>query len=216
MFDLVRIHLTFYRFLQTRTPEEDGVPGVSQCPIAPGKSFTYRFRASLYGTSWWHSHYSAQYSSGAFGAIVIHGPSNVEYDIDVGSILMSDFYHRDYFSIVEQVMQVVPIVGGQPDIPAIIPISDNNLINGMNNFDCSTITDGTPCTPNAPLAEFKFERGKMHRLRLINGGSEGIEKFSIDGHELLVIANDFTEIIPYTTKIVTLAVRYVFAYIVSY
>ena len=28
----------------------DGVPGVQQCPIAPGGSFTYRFLADLYGT----------------------------------------------------------------------------------------------------------------------------------------------------------------------
>jgi FtsP/CotA-like multicopper oxidase with cupredoxin domain len=39
----------------------DGVPGVQQCPIPPGGSFTYSFLADLYGTSWYHSHYSAQY-----------------------------------------------------------------------------------------------------------------------------------------------------------
>jgi FtsP/CotA-like multicopper oxidase with cupredoxin domain len=200
------IGLIFYSFLQTGTPEQDGVPGVTQCPIASGSSFTYRFRATLYGTSWWHSHYSAQYSGGAFGPMVIYGPSHVDYDIDVGSILLSDHYHRDYFSVVEQVMGVVPIVGGQPNFGAIIPLSDNNLINGMNNFDCANTTH--VCKSDAPLAEFKFEKGKMHRLRLVNSGSEGVQKFSIDGHELLVIANDFTEVIPYTTKIVTLAVRY--------
>jgi len=44
------------------------------------------------------------------------------------------------------------------------------------------------------------------RIRIINAGSEGIQKFSIDDHDLIVIANDFTQIVPYTTKIVTLAV----------
>jgi len=38
-----------------------GVPGVQQFPIPPGGSFTYRFIADLYGTRWYHSHYSAQY-----------------------------------------------------------------------------------------------------------------------------------------------------------
>ena len=46
--------LHWHGFLQTGNPWYDGVPGVSQCPIAPGKSFTYTFRAELYGTSWWH------------------------------------------------------------------------------------------------------------------------------------------------------------------
>jgi len=196
----------WHGFLQTGTPEADGVPGVTQCPIAPGDSYTYRFRASLVGTSWWHSHYSAQYSAGAFGPMIVYGPSQVEYDIDVGVILLTDHYHKDYFTIVEQVTEVVPLVGGVPNVTAIIPVSDNNLINGMNNYDCSRITDGTPCTPDAPLAQFEFTPGKIHRLRLVNAGSDGVQKFSIDGHEMLIIANDFTQIVPYTTKIVTLAV----------
>ncbi|KAK5100673.1 hypothetical protein LTR24_000819 [Lithohypha guttulata] len=51
--------LHWHGLLQVNTEYEDGVPGISQCPIAPGESFTYRFNADLYGTSWWHSHYSA-------------------------------------------------------------------------------------------------------------------------------------------------------------
>ena len=44
------------------------------------------------------------------------------------------------------------------------------------------------------------------RIRIINAGSEGTQKFSIDEHELIVVANDFTQIVPYTTKVVTVAV----------
>lgn len=40
--------------------EDDGVNGVTQCPIAPGDSYTYKFRAQQYGTTWYHSHYSLQ------------------------------------------------------------------------------------------------------------------------------------------------------------
>ncbi|KAI9767874.1 MAG: hypothetical protein M1840_005367 [Geoglossum simile] len=184
----------------------DGVPGVTQCPISSGKSFTYTFQANQVGTSWWHSHYSAQYSGGALGPMIIYGPSHVPIDQDVGPMLLTDWYHRPYLDVVEQVMQPVPIVGGQPNVPAIIPLSDNNLINGKNNFDCSLITDGTSCSPNAGVPNFRFSAGKRMRIRIINAGSEGTQKFSIDGHELSVIANDFTQIIPYTTKIVTLAV----------
>lgn len=42
--------------LQKGTPWEDGVPGYGQCPIAPGGTFTYRWQADLYGTSWWLVH----------------------------------------------------------------------------------------------------------------------------------------------------------------
>ena len=79
----------WHGFLQHGSPWMDGTPGVSQCPIAPGKSFTYKFRADIHGTTWYHSHYSAQYSGGLYGPMVIHGPSNVKYDVDVGPIMVN-------------------------------------------------------------------------------------------------------------------------------
>jgi len=30
----------------------DGAPGVTECPIAPGRNKTYSFYATQYGTSW--------------------------------------------------------------------------------------------------------------------------------------------------------------------
>ena len=82
--------------------------------------------------------------------------------------------------------------GGNP-----APNSDNNLINGKMNFDCSTVAQGdkTPCTNNAGLSKFKFKSGKTYRLRLINAGAEGIQRFSIDGHNMTIIANDFVPIV---------------------
>ena len=45
---------------QLDNAENDGVNAVTQCPIAPGDSYTYKFKALQYGTSWYHSHYSLQ------------------------------------------------------------------------------------------------------------------------------------------------------------
>lgn len=190
--------LHWHGFLQTGTPWEDGVPGVDQCPIAPGKSYTYSFRAELYGTSWYHSHYSSQYSGGALGPIVIYGPTNKAYDIDIGPVMLSDWYHKDYLTLVQETLT-----------PNAAPVrSDNNLINGKMNFNCSLKATGdkTTCTNNAGISKFKLTYGKTHRLRLINSGSEAVQRFSLDGHTLTVIANDYVEVKPYTTKVVTLGV----------
>lgn len=51
--------------------EMDVVPGVQQCLIVPGGSFTYSFLADLYGTTWYHSHYSGQYTGGVVGPLII-------------------------------------------------------------------------------------------------------------------------------------------------
>jgi FtsP/CotA-like multicopper oxidase with cupredoxin domain len=50
--------------------EMDGVPGVTQCPIAPKDNFNYTFLAMQYGSSWYHSHYSVQYADGTVGPMV--------------------------------------------------------------------------------------------------------------------------------------------------
>ncbi|KAL8814432.1 MAG: hypothetical protein Q9223_006342 [Gallowayella weberi] len=190
--------LHWHGILQRATPWYDGTPAVQQCPIAPGKSLRYTFKADLFGTSWYHSHYSAQYAGGTFGPMIIHGPhENIFYDVDVGPILLSDWYHLPYFEVVKQVV-------GKGFGP---PFSDNNLINGKMNFDCTTIKAGGPnCTPNAGISKFNFTSGKTHRLRLINSGAEGMQRFSIDGHTMKVIAQDFVPVQPYDTNVVTLGI----------
>ncbi|KAK6390354.1 hypothetical protein LTR65_005729 [Meristemomyces frigidus] len=189
----------WHGFLQTGTPYMDGTPGVTQCPIAPGKTFTYRFRAELYGTSWWHGHYSAQYVNGLSGPIVIHGPPSDEYDVDVGPVMLSDWFHDYYDNLVMDIFYATETC--DPHCP---PMSNNMLINGKNSYPCNTTS--LTCTPNAGTASFKFETGKRHRLRLINHAAEAIIFFSIDGYELTVIANDFVPVTPYQTDLVTLAV----------
>ena len=79
----------WHGFLQQGMPWEDGAPGVTQCPISPRKSLKYEFVASLYGTAWYHAHYSAQYSAGVLGPIIVHGPTKSNYDIDIGPIMLS-------------------------------------------------------------------------------------------------------------------------------
>lgn len=66
------VGLHWHGILQTKTPWMDGVASVQQCPIAPGATFNYEFQADMYGSSWYHSHYSAQYADGLLGPMIIH------------------------------------------------------------------------------------------------------------------------------------------------
>ncbi|KAA8572187.1 hypothetical protein EYC84_002096 [Monilinia fructicola] len=193
--------LHWHGLLQKTSQWFDGVPGVQQCPIPPGGSFTYTFLADLYGTSWWHSHYSAQYNAGILGPMIIHGPQTISYDIDVGPVLLTDWYHPPYFSLVEDVVST--------DINRVLVKSDSNLIQGKGSFNCSTKAagDNSLCNDNNFVPPtFRLTPGRKHRLRLINAGTEGTQKFAIDGHNMTVIANDFVPIEPYTTQVVTLGV----------
>ncbi|KAF2430246.1 hypothetical protein EJ08DRAFT_660978 [Tothia fuscella] len=182
----------WHGFLQQETPFYDGVPSVMQGPIAPGKTVTYKFRADHYGTSWYHSHYSAQYAGGASGPIVIHGPATACYDEDIGPVMLSDWYHKDYFTL----------LAGQYN--GTTALSTNALINGKMNFPCENTT--AACTPNAGVSKFKFTSGKKYRLRLINTAADATMKYTIDGHNFTVFANDFIPVRPYNTSVITLGV----------
>ncbi|RYP66905.1 hypothetical protein DL771_007562 [Monosporascus sp. 5C6A] len=188
----------WHAFLQQETPWYDGVPSVQQCPIAPGSSFTYTFRADHVSTSFYHSHYSAQIAGGASGPIVIHGPQHQEFDYDMGPVLVSDWFHEEYHSIIEGVMGTDP--------SRFFPATSNNLINGKMNFDCTTVTDGTPCVSNAGISKFVFHENSTHLLRIINGGSSGTEYFSVDEHIMTVVSMDFIPIEPYETNVIALGV----------
>ncbi|MBU9685316.1 copper resistance system multicopper oxidase [Burkholderia gladioli] len=49
----------------------DGVPGLSFDGIAPGSSYTYRFKVRQHGTYWYHSHSSLQEQTGVYGPLII-------------------------------------------------------------------------------------------------------------------------------------------------
>ncbi|KAK6597896.1 Laccase-2-like protein 4 [Botrytis cinerea] len=157
--------------------EYDGVPGVTQCPIAPGDTLTYKFQATQYGTTWYHSHFSLQYADGLFGPLIIN---------DVGAIFLQDWAHKSVFEIWDSARQGAP------------PALENTLMNGTNIYDCSASTDAN-CVGGGKKFELTFVEGTKYRLRLINVGIDSHFEFAIDNHTLTVIANDLVPIVPYTT-----------------
>lgn len=107
---------------QLNACQHDGVPGVTECPIAPGKSRQYKFRATQFGTTWYHSHWSAQYGDGVLGTMIIDGPATANYDEDLGVLPITDWYYTPVFTLNEVAQHSL----GGPPIP------DNILVNGTH------------------------------------------------------------------------------------
>jgi FtsP/CotA-like multicopper oxidase with cupredoxin domain len=150
--------------------------------IAPGDSKVYQFKATEYGTTWYHSHFSGQYGDGVIGSIQINGPATANYDIDLGPYTLQDWYYITAFQAGARAFNNG--LGGPP------PTGDNILINGTNknaqgggNYNRVTLTPG-----------------KKHRLRIINAAIDASFRVSLDGHSFQVIANDFVPVVPYTTN----------------
>ncbi|KAJ5679257.1 hypothetical protein N7462_007501 [Penicillium macrosclerotiorum] len=182
---------------QLGSNQYDGVPGVTQCPISPGDTMTYTFRATQYGTSWYHSHWSLQLSDGLYGPIVIHGPTSSDYDIDLGAVFINDWYHASAFQLWVEKTEY----GGFPVRQN--AVAENGLINGTNTYPCVNSNDPA-CVGTGRRSETIFQKGKKYRIRLVDAQTDGWMKFSIDGHKLTVISADFVPIIPYQTESVIL------------
>ena len=68
--------------------EMDGVPGLTQDPIAPGDAFVYEFTLHQHGTFFYHSHMAMQEMMGMIGLFIMHPaePYTPPVDRDFGLI----------------------------------------------------------------------------------------------------------------------------------
>jgi FtsP/CotA-like multicopper oxidase with cupredoxin domain len=53
----------------------DGVPAITQAPVASGRDFTYRFTAADPGTYWYHPHVGVQLDRGLYGPLIVEDPA---------------------------------------------------------------------------------------------------------------------------------------------
>jgi FtsP/CotA-like multicopper oxidase with cupredoxin domain len=176
---------------QLNTNQNDGVVSITQCPTAPGDTITYKWRATQYGTTWYHSHFSLQAWEGVIGGIVIEGPASANYDEDKGVIVLSDWSHETP----DQLAYYAETQGP--------PLQDNGLINGTNVWG----SVGQRFTT-------QFEPGTSYRLRLINTAIDTHFTFSIDNHTMTVIEADFVPVEPFTVDVLPIAIGKIFYFVI--
>jgi len=180
----------FHGVRQNLTNEYDGVPSITQCPIAPGESMTYTWVATNYGTSWYHSHFAIQAWEGVQGPIIIHGPTSQSYDVDAGMIVLQDWSHATVDSMYDAAQDAT--TGGPRTM-------DNGLINGQNTWG-----NGTNSTGSRFVLDTQFVSGQSYLLRIVNTAIQSTYKFYIDGHSMTVISTDFVPITPYETTVLNI------------
>ncbi|KAF9224261.1 laccase [Gyrodon lividus] len=175
----------WHGIFQHHTNAFDGAAFVTQCPIASGDSFLYKFNVeNQAGTFWYHSHFNLQYCDGLRGPIVIYDPEDpyrYMYDVDDAStiITLMDWYHVNAYYV------------AAADNPAGI------LVNGMGRY---------PGGPNTTLSVTNVEHGKRYRIRLINMACKPHIIFSIDNHNFTIIEADGQPTLPYAVDTIPIYV----------
>ncbi|KAF2192785.1 multicopper oxidase [Zopfia rhizophila CBS 207.26] len=185
--------LHWHGLYQNGTNWMDGTVGITQCPIAPGSDFTYRFRVEgQSGTYWYHSHMSVQALDGLFGPFVIHSrEEKEEQKLPYGSdrvVMVSDHYY-DLSSFL--LMQYL-----SPDRENAEPVPDSALINGRGVRNCDDLPNRRCDNSTLSLADFNLEPDMNHRLRFINVGAFAEFQIQVDEHEFAVTEVDGTDVLP--------------------
>ncbi|KAF1984824.1 multicopper oxidase [Aulographum hederae CBS 113979] len=182
------------------TNQHDGVPSITQCPIASGDTQTYTWVATNYGTSWYHSHYAIQAWEGVFGPIVIDGPATASYDVDAGPVMLQDWTHVTVDSMYDMAQNATLIPNRTDGATFGGPrVMDTGLINGKNTWGVDGASNQT-----GSRFEMTFTPGQSYLLRLVNVAMQSTYKFYIDGHKFTVISMDFVPIVPYETTILNI------------
>ncbi|KAK7186616.1 Laccase-2-like protein 4 [Paraphaeosphaeria sporulosa] len=158
----------------------DGANAITQCPIAQGDSFTYKFQLRQYGHSWYHSHYSSQYGEGTFGPVVIHGPSTANWDEELAPIMVHEWHHASaYDAFHDSMFSPAP---PKADLITLNGIGRNHEL-GIGAYFQKTI-----------------EEGKKYLFRITNSAIDFHFHFSIDNHLLQVVSVDYVPIKPFWTN----------------
>jgi FtsP/CotA-like multicopper oxidase with cupredoxin domain len=159
----------------------DGVPGVTQPPIAANSGrFVYEFDLPDAGTYWYHPHLGnpEQVSRGLYGALIVEEREPPAVDRDM-VWLLSDW---------------------ELDREARL---DEEFLNPMAASHDGRI--GNTVTLNGSVPDsFAVRSGERIRLRLINASSARIYGLAFEGHAPSLIAFDGQPVSPHTTERVVL------------
>lgn len=187
----------------------DGVPEVTQLPIAPRESVLYEYPLLQNGTYWYHSHYRFQEQTGLSGPFIIdarHEP--YAYDREA-VVFLADWLNQSPDGIIPQIR------GEQKMTPAAQPVPPGGYpFPGKDPFAVDLNYPGYLMNGQSNEKPFTLEarKGDRIRFRLINGSTSSFFQVSLDDHELELIAADGQPVDPVRGKslVIATAERYDF------
>ncbi|MNS19340.1 Copper resistance protein A precursor [compost metagenome] len=197
--------------------KEDGVPYLTQMPIAPGTTHVYRFPLIQNGTHWYHSHSGLQEQIGMYGSFIIHkreGDKTVRKGIDdlpVMPVILSEWtdmkpenVHRmlhnanDWFALRKNAVQSYAEAAQEGKLG----VKFGNEWKRMLAMDVSDVyydkvlLNGQTELQFGQFNQQKLKAGDKVRLRISNGGASSYFWLRYAGGKITVVATDGNDIEP--------------------
>lgn len=187
----------------------DGVPGISFNGIAPGETFTYRFKLQQSGTYWYHSHSAFQEMTGMYGALIIEPKNGERIKTDQDYVMQfSDWTDENPMHALSKLKKQSDIYNfNQPtffdftrDVSMLgmkAALGKRKMWNNMrmsptdlSDLSAATMTYLMNGTTPAGNWTGLFKKGECVRLRFINASSNTFYDVRIPGLKLTVVQAD--------------------------
>ncbi|KAL9448580.1 hypothetical protein AB3S75_015958 [Citrus x aurantiifolia] len=185
------ITLHWHGVNQKGNPWADGPEYVTQCPIQPGRSYTYQFTIEdQEGTLWWHAH-SRWIRATVYGAIIIYPRFGSSYLFPVPNreipILLGEWWDKNPMDVLMQAI----FTGAAPNV------SDAFTINSQPGdlYRCS----------RRETVRFQVEAGETVLLRIINAAMNQELFFGVANHNLTVVGVDTSYTKAFSTSVIMIA-----------
>ena len=212
----------------------DGVPGISFNGIAPGQTFTYKFKVQQHGTYWYHSHSGFQEQTGVYGTIVILPKKREPFRYDKDYVIqLSDWsdenpntiYRKlkvrsDYYNFSQRT--VGTFIKEVKEKGLSKAFNDRKMWNQMRMSDVD-IADVTGYTyehlmngqPSSNPFTVLFKKGEKIRLRIVNSAAMTFFDVRIPGLQMTVVAADGNHVKPVKVDELRIAVAETYDVIVQ-
>ena len=215
--------------------KEDGVPFLTQTPIMPNETFTYRFPIIQNGTHWYHSHSGLQEQIGMYGSMVLLKKKTDPTfrkgidDLPAVPLILSEWtdikpenVHRmlsnasDWAAIKKGTTQsyteaikaghFATKIGNEWKRMLAMDVSDVY-------YDKFLINGKNMSTYNPPLGA--RGAGDKVRLRISNGGASSYFWLTYAGGKITVVANDGNDVVPVEVDRLMIAVSETYDVVVT-
>ncbi|MFF4950223.1 multicopper oxidase family protein [Streptomyces chattanoogensis] len=185
----------------------DGVPAVTQRPIQPGGSFTYKFATTSPGTYWMHPHIGVQIDRGLYAPVIVDDPREpLRYDHE-WIVMIDDWLDGVDGSTPDAVLNELnnnrgsssghSMDNGGSDDGHTTRVGPSRVLKGAR----SRLLGGTAgsvdypyhlingCTPENPRI-FRAKPGDRIRIRFINASGETGYRVALGGHTMTITHTD--------------------------
>ncbi|WP_088051904.1 multicopper oxidase family protein [Virgibacillus dakarensis] len=147
---------------------EDGIPGVTQDAVVPGKTYTYEFVADVSGTYWYHSHQNGveQLDKGLYGTLIVEPKDGIDADRDY-TLVLDEWESGDHGEMDMGNMDGMEDMGDMEGMEDQSGSEEGGMMgHDMSSYDIFTI-NGKTYEENKPL---KVKKGEKVKLRFVNAG----------------------------------------------